>query len=255
MLETFKGTRQEILSRILEIPDLVRAINTPYQTDIATLSFSSVSFLCPLHSYIAGNTMLDPTVVKIMLDLGADIDITDSNGSSPLALLLKEPRLFCSEEIRKTLELLIYENPCPYLNGAATLHGLQQDVFTRKHWKLDSAPMPKHLQIDGQMHSIFGHNHKESFALNFVGPLLIECGFSKPTASSLLKIDIEALDPTEKAYLQKIQNEPRSLKLYCRNSLRRYFRGRSLHKFVSDAGIPNSVENYILLKDVLLCIN
>ena len=93
--------------------------------------------MCPLHSYIDGNTTPDPTVVKLMLDLGSDIDV---NGNSPLILLLKEPRwLYYGKVIRETLELLIYENPNPYLNNEAVYLGLKQDEYIRTNWNVNLA--------------------------------------------------------------------------------------------------------------------
>ena len=31
--------------------------------------------------------------------------------------------------------------------------------------------------MDGQKHSLFGHDDPDDFALNFIVPLLLECGF------------------------------------------------------------------------------
>ena len=207
--------------------------------------------MCPLHSYIDGNTNPDPTVVKLMLDLGSGIDVTDLNGNSPLILLLKEPRwLYYGKEIRETLELLIYENPNPYLNNEAVYLGLKQDEYIRTNWNVNLAHMPKRFQMDGRY---IRQDYTESFALNFIGSLLIECGFPRTTADILMKG--EKLGPNEVAYIQQSIHEPRALKLCCRDSLRRHFRGRCLHQFVEDVVIPNRLKDYILLKDVLLCLD
>ena len=249
----YKGFRQETISYIAEIPNLVHAINTPYNEDRS--SFRSLSLMGPLHAYIDENKVLDPTVIKAMLDLGSDVDVTDFNGNSPLIHLLKERWwLFC-EGFRETLELLIYENPSLYLNRAAVYLGLKQDAYIRTTWNLNFANMPGSFLMDGRMHSLFGHNDADSSALNFIGPLLIECGFPIPTADTLLKARKEVLDPVEVAYIKKSIKEPRSLKLCCRDSLRKHFKARCLHKFVEDAVIPNRLKDYILLKPNLRCID
>ena len=49
------------------------------------------------------------------------------------------------------------------------------------------------------MHSIFGQDDTDSFTLNFIGPLFIECGFPRTTADILMKG--EKLDPNEVAYI------------------------------------------------------
>ena len=249
----YEEFRPEIKSNIAEIPNLKHAINTPHISEF-TPPFQTVSLMGPLHSYIEENSNLDPDVVRMMLEHGADIDITDFNGNSPLIHLVKEPRwLFC-EGFRKTLELMIYENPSLYLNRAAVYLGLKLDQCIM-NTVMNFAGMPGCFQVDGQLHSLFGQNDANSQALNFIGPLLIECGFPTTKSSIHLKAENETLDPTEVAYIQKSIDEPRSLKLCCRDSLRRYFRGRSIHKFVKEAVIPVRLKDYILLKDVLLCID
>ena len=252
LVSSYKNFRQEIMSYITEVPNLIHAINTPHNEYMP--SFRSVSLMGPLHSYIDEHSLLDPAVVKMMLDFGSDVDMTDFNGNSPLIHLLKEPRwLFC-EGFRKTLELLIYENPSLYLNRSAVYLGLKLDQCIM-NTVMNFTRMPGCFRMDGKVHSLFGHDDADSFALNFIGPLLIECGFPTTKTSIHLKADKEMLDPTEVAYIQRSINEPRALKLCCRDSLRRYFRGRCLHKFVKSAVIPNRLKEYILLKNVLLCLD
>ena len=257
----YEEFRPEIESYIAEIPNLKQAINTRHISE-RTPRFQTMSLMGPLHSYIEENSNLDPDAVKMMLEYGADVDITDSNGKTPLVHLLDLRWLFC-EGFRKALELFIYENPSPYLNMAAVYLGLKIDHFIM-NTGADFSVIPGCFEVDGKLHSLFGHDDANSQALNFIGPLLIECGFPTTKASihEHLKAENITLDSIKAAYLQKTEaylqksmDEPRALKMCCRDSLRRYFRGRSLHKFVSDAGIPNRLKDYILLKDVLFCTN
>ena len=245
----YEHCREEIKSKIREIPNLFQVINSLNAE--AKYSFQSVSMMGLLHSYIYENEILDPTVVEAMLELGVDVDVTDVHGNSPLIHLLEQKPPYCLG-FRESLELLIYENPSIYLNRAAVFLALKQDAKANT-WNLVLSNMTGKFVVDAQLHSLFGHGDSHSYALNFTGPLLIESGFPV-TRGSIMRALNESLHPAYLAYLRKFLDEPRSLQLNCRDVLRKHFRGRSLHTFIEAAHIPNRIKDFILMKSLLLCI-
>ena len=85
--------------------------------------------------------------------------------------------------------------------------------------------------MDANYHFLF---NEENFALNFILPLFIECGFQleKNFIDSILHNEniAEKFHPAETEYLMKFLEHPRSLQLCCRDSLRRHFKNRQIHK-------------------------
>ena len=106
--------------------------------------------------------------------------------------------------------------------------------------------------MDAKEHCLFSG---ENFALNFILPLFIECGFPlrrNLTDSILLNEDLnEKLHPAETEYLIKSLECPRSLQLCCRDSLRRHFKNGQIHRYMSISNVPSKIEDFVLLKTVL----
>ena len=245
----YKEFREEIMTLFKQITNISHVINNP----VNEKGYSFQFMMSPLHSYIDSNKCLDPQVVTAMLELGADIDVTDIHGNTALIQLIMEKRWYC-EGFRDTLELLIYENPSLYLNRSAVYLGLKQDTYMKATWKLDFTNMPGNFLLDAKMHSLYGHDDAYSYALNFIGPLLIECGFPW-TRDTLLNALRENLDPAELSYLRKCLDEPRSLKRSCRDVLRKNFIGQQLHTFLEASYIPSRIKDFILLKSTLLSVH
>ena len=246
----YKEFRQEIFSILSRKKNISQAINTPIVDSKS--AFHAKSLMGPLQSYIDENKTLDAQVVKIMLELGADVDVIDIYGNTALTHLLKEKwyRSHC-DGFREVLELLIKQNPKQYMNISVVSLGLQQDVYMKAKWKTDFTSLPGKYILDGKPHSCFGHDGVNSFALNFTGPLLIECGF--PCSAKILKEALKnTLDPSEKDYLKKCLKEPRSLKLKCRDVLRRTFCGQQLRRFLDVSYLPTRIKDFILLKSTLV---
>ena len=108
--------------------------------------------------------------------------------------------------------------------------------------------------FDGQLRSFTQNNDNETFALNFLAPLLIECDFPY-TADDIERMNILIeLTPVEIEYIGRCASRPRSLKLICRDTLRQTFRGRHIHMYLDIVTIPKSVKDFILLNDVLLML-
>ena len=189
-------------------------------------------------------------MVKTILELGPDVDWSNEITVSLIEFILGNLNMYdyCA---RETFKLLINENPDLKQMRTAVHLGLQQDanLKTLKMKKL-TLKLSGNYQTDIQEHGLFGHNDACDFALNFVGPFLIECGF--PTTRGVL---LEALDkdhhPSELAYLRRCLDNPRSLIKICRDTLRAHFNGRRIHKFVKVVGCPVKICDLILMKSLL----
>ena len=124
---------------------------------------------------------------------------------------------------------------------------------------------------DAREHGVYGHN-AEDLVLNYLCPFLLECGYDVPRRC-LLDILDKASDKKSKsadhayfknypdtpnsaeiAYIKNYLDTPRSLLAYCRNSLRKHFRGRYIYKFVEVSGCPQKIKDIILLKYLLRSI-
>ena len=122
-------------------------------------------------------------------------------------------------------------------------------VFKESH---DPGTVGREYIMDAKEHFLFS---EENFALNFILPLFIECGFpiSRNSIDRILqnKEVMQKIHTTEAEYLIQSLECPRSLQLCCRDSLRRHFKNRQIHRFVSISKVPNKIKDFILLKSVL----
>ena len=246
----YKEFRQEIFSILMRKKNISQVINTPIrESNISSHVYLKMN---PLHIYIHETTSpLDVQVVKAMLELGADVDVTDIYGNTALRRLVHEKQN--CRGFREILELLIQQNPSQNMNKSLVDTALQQDKYMKAKGRVyfRSLSLSGKYTLDGKLHSLFGHDDVNSSALNFTVPLLIECGFLCP-ANTLMEALENASDPGEQDYLKKCLNEPRSLKLKCRDVLRKTFCGQQLRRFLDVAYIPNRIKNYILLKSTLV---
>ena len=107
-------------------------------------------------------------------------------------------------------------------------------------------------QADAKEHGIFGYDGKD-FAMNFARPFLLESGFTIARQDLEMYLRTE-LHPAERDYLLNyIQNldRPKILAKSCRDTLRKYFQGLKLHKFLEMTSCPNVIKNYVLLNYLL----
>ena len=190
---------------------------------------------------------------SILQDLGTDVNSVFANGDTLLAHMLLRGRN--TRRYRETIEALIYENPD--LERHTNVVGLGIDGDYRH--VSDALNMSYEMDMDGrytmdnQLHGLFGHDGT-NYALNFLGPLFIESGFPFTRDELVQRLD-KPLHPTEYEFLIKCLETPRSLKLRCRDVLRRHFKGRKLHTFTEVPYIPKTVKDFILLKHVLFTLN
>ena len=109
---------------------------------------------------------------------------------------------------------------------------------------------------DVREHGRYGHDG-EDLALNYVYPFLLECGYK--IAGRKLHDVLDEISNTESksievAYIINYLETPRSLQTCCRNTLRKHFRGRYIHRFVEVSRCPQKIKDIILLKHLLLCL-
>ena len=150
--------------------------------------------------------------------------------------------------IRYAVELLIHENV---------------EIDTEKVIMKDSRfPLDPgrgrlyHYITDVEQHGVYGHNG-EDLVLNYLCPFLLECGYDVPRRclfDILMKKPDKESKLAEQAYINNYLDTPRSLLVCCRNSLRKHFRGRYIHRFVKVSGCPQKIKDIILLKSLLSCI-
>ena len=215
-----------------------------------------------LHSYLNyASPQPDCRIVNALLDLGADVNSLYSERYTPvrylMALQKQEPRLFYSN-VRGTLEVLLYHNPDLTLHARLAAFsdstiGLAINIDRLSNFMpCKVVDEPGCYILDSRLHSYSGHDgDDENYALNFFAPLLIECGMPY-SRDDLLEILRRFLHPAEHVYIQKCLDNPRSLKLRCRDVLRQWYRGRYIHTYVESTNMPNSIKDFILLKSTLL---
>ena len=238
LIDFYPEAKDEILDKLRKLPDVRKAVNIADEE----------SDLTPLQQHIEDfKHKLDSGIVKTMIELGADVD----TNPSVLVLLLQLRYDFNKIELRKTLELLLNENLDPDLNKTAVELGLNLDKTLFK-WKVKlTADICGQYVMDGKEHFLYGYDDARSYHFNFVTPLLLESGFHF-TRDILLKALTAPLHQAERLYIQNCLDNPRTLKLTCRDVLRKYYKGREIHSFVEKSTtIPRQIKDFILMKSIL----
>ena len=177
------------------------------------------------------------TIVRALSMLGADIDHTDHKLYSmslfrltPLSRLLDDNACESYPCLRELVELLINENSSIELNPLVFKFGIKRDESLRRdlHQRRGRLRFPRTYVLDATVRPLFGHKFGSSYALNFLGPLLSECGYPVERGDVLDALDIPSLHVAEREYYEHILVQPRSLQFHCRNRLRRHFKGREI---------------------------
>lgn len=248
-----------IISALKEIPCLSEIINGLKEDD------GHWSCLYNFNSVVDGIIKKDPLVLKQIFEFGADVNSSYPSRLTPFTDFLKIARQYFEGEadnkyIRQMAELYIYENPDLESNKAATKYAVEADGTFYECEESESPadidyPLTGEYLLDGQEHILLRQSDSEGIFLNFIVPLLLECGFASPKQSSeTLEYTCRFLHPGEQVYIQNFLEMPRSLKWSCRKALRKHFKGRNIHKLVERSALPRSLKDYILLKPLLKCI-
>lgn len=190
----------------------------------------------------------DPRVIRALYKLGLDINAVDSYRNTALTYFLKNisPSCLPDRRFREILSVLIQENPDIELNATAVSIGIDSDMELAEK-TFSKFKMVGEYICDGEEHLLYN----STFALNFIGPYLIECGFPHSitirTLTAFEKTPLY-LHPGELAYLRQCVEVPRKLALRCRDVLRKHFTGRKLHAFLELPIVPKKLEDFILIK-------
>lgn len=248
-----------IISALKEIPCLSEIINNLKEDDIYW------SCLYNFNNVFGGIIKKDPQMLKQIFEFGADVNATYPSGLTPFTDFIKLSGQYFEGEadnkyIRQLAELYIYENPDIESNKEAAKYAIEADGT---FYECEASETPADLDfpltgeylLDGQEHALLGQSNSEGIFLNFLIPLLLECGFASPKKfSETLEYTCRFLHPEEQVYVQNFLETPRSLKWSCRKALRKHYKGRNIHKFVERSVVPQSLKDYILLKPLLKCI-
>ena len=231
-----------------------------------------------LRKYLKGTvdptTIANPKIVKLLFDLGSDINKPFTNGDTPLKFLLRvcvaiEPNFYMYKNVRWTLEILLNENP------DFEVHVQENDAdakvsITQLALKLDKFLISQvqvlsgasafvayhHASMTMKNSAITDSHHAEGTknALNFLLPLLIECGYPV-SRGNLLDREYECLATAENDYIQRALDRLRGLSLMCRDTLRNHFKGRKIVDYLEMIHAPKRIKDFVLLTQELLMLN
>lgn len=257
LADFYDDFKDEVVSKLRNIPSFGDVINKPLTQSFPEKRYWIVTPLTPLQYYIEKSISLrklDYRVVQTMLELGADVDSCNTI-IPPNAHGLRSEywSSVCSGDqlhYRKTLELLINENPKLELYEEAVKVGIQLDVYLKMPKMREKSDLIGEYVMNAKEHSLFGFDTVDEYPFNFIGPLLIECGFPYTKDTILFALE-KQLHPIEQRYMQKCLDTPRALKLSCRDVIRKTWCGRQIHKFVESPSIPLAIKEYILMKALL----
>ena len=247
LLDEFHDDVKDAVVRILkQTPNISNILSHPKQRDTSMLpQYVHYYFLKTEHCF-----------VKTMFELGIDINESNADGVTPLRCLLEMQKLAPQQldlNVRAKTELCLDENPDwnVFLLSHSVID-LLIDIDLRLTKRINYRTVKSgEMIMDNQRHTHSGHNDHYSYALNFLLPLFIECGchFSR---DELQKANRMFLNPAERQYIRRCLDTPRPLKIQCRDVLRRHYKGRQIHSFVTTVTIPKTIKDFILLKPTLL---
>ena len=192
---------------------------------------------------------LQPQDVKFTLELGAEVDSIDMDGYTPLMYLLSQHiTLQPMEYVREIVGLLLQENPSVHRNKNVVKFAIERDELYMKPMKINLTRFGKY-KANAEKHSLLGVSSTVDDALLYLGPLLIECGF--PVTRDVLHHALEkTLHSAEHVYIRSYLDNllPRSLKLLCRDTIRKHFQRHQLNSYVDSKELPSTIKDYVLLK-------
>ena len=239
--------------------------------------------LTPLPSYICETKTLEVSVVRTLIDLGANIDIPIFGSGSVLTYILDNIHDY-KEGFREVLELLLYENISTAKNESEMNSALRQYslIGVKKQCVFDTLSSGERMPQNDQFlkpgtYVMDAALHDNVFAS--IIPLLIDAGFNYSSSSlgNVLKLleyssatgdssgvihvrrvhrapcphEKSMIHTHVKAYLQRCSMEPRPLMLRCRDVLRNHFPRRQIHQYVYSVDMPDQIRDFLLLKPIL----
>ena len=263
-----KGSINKTSSPFLVILYIIRSLQEP---ELANVLLQKVWLKKPVaeRKEECKALVVDPVTYKrgiglrALIEICGDVEVKGPDGLTPLALAMKH-----SSSPRAVLDVL-------YFNPILTDFEKENMVLTHteKHLQLFDRQKVKQITVlalaierDLKNYSI------QKWALCYSGfsiyegsmaILLLECGYDirgdeivHSSYNQLLQGGYRSAREREirQKILDKIKSDlyrPKSLKEYCRNSLRRTFPGIKLHMLMNTNLVPTTIKNFILLESRL----
>ena len=157
--------------------------------------------------------------IKTILDLGANVNYIHVPRKTAIDTLLKVKPNNDTTMVREKIALLVGENPDMELHKQSVRRALKHDVQFQGRTKLQTISayeLNGTYKADAQQRGTFGYNGRHDFALNFMGPFLMECGFPADRKEieyflSKEQVDPFCLDDAEIEYIHAFLENPRPL--------------------------------------------
>ena len=188
------------------------------------------------------------TLFRAVLSAGASVNFLDDFKRTPLLSILKDYYRDHIDVMDK-IKLLINENPDHETHKTAVMRGLWRDSAALQKYDKTVVKHGNYI-VDAKQHGRYGYDDDDNFCLNFMGPFLMECGFPVSRQSLIDSLNGD-LHPSVRAYILKYIESPMPLKVICRDTLRRHFKGRLIHRFAEQSHCPRAIKNFLLLNSLL----
>ena len=188
------------------------------------------------------------TLFRAVLSVGASVNFLDDFKNTPLLTILKN-YYHDQTDVMDKIKLLINENPDHASHKTAVERALGRDLLSLRTYNKTIVKHGNYI-VDAKQHGCYGYDDDDNFCLNFMGPFLMECGFPVPRQSLIDSLNGD-LHPSVRAYILKYIETPMPLKVICRDTLRRHFKGRLIHGFSEQSHLPRDIKSFILLKSLL----
>ena len=262
---------EEIIAILKSVPGIAAIINSEDNEEQTPLQKYLKNTVDP--SKIVDRSP-NPKIVKILFDLGSDVNKPFTSGETPLKFLLRVcvaivPNHYMYKNVRWTLEILLNENPDFEVHVQENEADAEVSI-TQLALKLDKFLISQVQVLSGASEFVAHHHaamtmnnsaktdshHAEGTknAMNFLLPLLIECGYLV-NRDNLLDREYECLATAENEYIQRVLDSPRGLSLICRDSLRNHFKGRKIVDYLEMIHAPKRIKDFVLLSQELLMLN
>ena len=171
------------------------------------------------------------TLFRALLSAGASVNYLDNFKRTPLLTILME-HIHDHIDVMDKIKLLIDENPDHETHKTAVMRGLWRDSTALQTY-YTTVKCGNYI-VDAKQHGRYGYDDDDNFCLNFMGPFLMECGFPVSRQSLLDSLNRD-LHPFVRAYILKYIESPMPLKVICRDTLRRHFKGRLIHRLAEQS--------------------
>ena len=193
-------------------------------------------------SKMANSVTLTSKVVKTVLGLGPE-NFDQAFVSNVLT--------FYGKNTRPILELLLGANIETQDSTDTVEVGLTKDLNRFQLWDAMSNKGGVYY-TDVKERDVYTQEDYDS-PMNFTGPFLLECGFKASNdylTKYLNKLSSPKLEHTEcmRRYLQDYLEHPKRLAVMSRDTIRRYYKGRSLHTYLCSIECAEKIKDFILLK-------